>query len=236
MEKEFWDNKWSTGQIGFHQDQVNPELQKHLPEILKGSLESPGAVLVPLCGKSHDLDWIRSLGHEVLGIEFSAQAVEEFFQRRNVIPQRKMIGQNLELWTDTGDAKMSILCGDFFKTEKKDIDTHLKLPLRLIFDRASLVALPKDMRIPYYQKMKKLLTPLSHWLLISFEYPQELKSGPPFSVTEQEIRQALGDKLSVQILETNPLPAISDTFKNAGIGELIQKVYWIKSLDQAKPR
>lgn len=60
MEPAFWQQRWADNQIGFHQAQVNPYLQKYWSQLQR----LPGSrVLVPLCGKS--LTWPGWLGRGI---------------------------------------------------------------------------------------------------------------------------------------------------------------------------
>ena len=55
MEPAFWHRKWADNQIGFHQAQANPYLQRYWPGL---GLPAGSRVLVPVCGKSLDLAWL----------------------------------------------------------------------------------------------------------------------------------------------------------------------------------
>lgn len=49
-------------------------------------------VFVPLCGKSLDMIWLAQQGHEVIGVELSPVAVEDFFRENGLNPvQRRMV-------------------------------------------------------------------------------------------------------------------------------------------------
>ena len=76
MDHSFWIDRWNEGQIGFHLSEVNPALIRQWPN-RGGAGNSP--VLVPLCGKSRDLLYLRELGHTVTGIELSDRAVRSFW-------------------------------------------------------------------------------------------------------------------------------------------------------------
>ena len=81
MQPEFWHDRWQRNQIGFHQEQVNPCLERLWPQL---ELPRGARVLVPLCGKSLDLSWLAASGFEVLGVELSQTAVEQFFSEQRV--------------------------------------------------------------------------------------------------------------------------------------------------------
>ena len=65
MRPESWLERWQEGRIGFHRADENPRLVQHHQRVLGDTIR----VLVPLCGKSVDLEWLVVRGHEVVGIE-----------------------------------------------------------------------------------------------------------------------------------------------------------------------
>ena len=78
MEKHIWLERWENGQTGFHIDEVNPLLVQHFKEL---ELPLASRVFVPLCGKTHDIDWLLSKGFCVVGVEQSEIAVKELFEQ-----------------------------------------------------------------------------------------------------------------------------------------------------------
>ena len=108
MKADFWHDKWNNNEIGFDQDQPNPLLVKHWQAL---NLEANARVFVPLCGKSIDMVWLLHQGHQVVGVELSEDAIEQFFAAIKVKP---------EVWTDHAFKRYSaqnieVLVGDFFK-------------------------------------------------------------------------------------------------------------------------
>ena len=63
METKFWIERWEEGQIGFHQSEVNAHLQNFWPKL---DIPEGSQILVPLCGKTHDLLWLLKEGYKVL--------------------------------------------------------------------------------------------------------------------------------------------------------------------------
>ena len=107
MQPEFWHKRWTSNQIGFHLPEVNPYLQRYWPQL---GLEEGSRVLVPLCGKSLDLLWLGKCGHEVLGVELSEKAVEDFFHEHQFDPDVSDQGP----FTVYRAGSIEIWCGDFF--------------------------------------------------------------------------------------------------------------------------
>ena len=71
-----------------------------------------------------------------------------------------------------------------------------------IYDRAALVALPVEIRARYTSHLMNI-TNTAPQLLVSYEYDQKLMDGPPFSLTEGEIKQHYGSKYELKVLESN---------------------------------
>ncbi|MCM8913885.1 thiopurine S-methyltransferase [Pseudomonas inefficax] len=212
MEPAFWQQRWADNQIGFHQAQVNPYLQKYWPTL---GLVPGSRVLVPLCGKSLDLAWLAGQGHRVLGVELSRRAVEAFFREHGLQAE---VGQRgaFEVWR-SGDVEL--WCGDIFALQAEDIGDCAGL-----YDRAAVIALPSQMRGAYMQLLSGLLPTSCQGVVVTLDYDQALLGGPPFSVGDQELRQGFAgwqvDELEVvEVIEESP------KFLQAGVSSLLERVY-----------
>ncbi|KHT40256.1 thiopurine S-methyltransferase [Vibrio sinaloensis] len=171
---EFWHSKWAANQIGFHLEDVNPLLIEYWKHT---NPTHDSKVFVPLCGKSEDLVWLATKHADVQGVELSNIAVRAFFAEHFYTPMVMPVNGQHELFQFD---ELSIYVGDFFTAPIQPVD--------IVYDRASLVALPQDMRGEYAERIKSLLKPGGRMLLVTLEYDQSLMAGPPFSVPEQEVR------------------------------------------------
>ena len=174
MEAKFWQQIWQDNELGFHQKQVHPWLSEHLRVL---GLNSNSRIFLPLCGKTNDIAWLLSQGHQVVGVELVENAVEQLFSSLRVTPEITHQGtlkcykaDNLVVWV-----------GDFFALTQPLLGT-----VDAIYDRAALVALPYSMRLDYTAHMLTI-TDNAPQLLITFSYDQSAMDGPPFSVNEAEI-------------------------------------------------
>lgn len=212
MEPAFWQQRWADNQIGFHQAQVNPYLQKYWPKLGV----APGSrVLVPLCGKSLDLAWLAGQGYGVLGVELSRLAVEDFFREHGLEAEVRQQGA-FEVWR-SGDVEL--WCGDFFALRAEDIGGCVGL-----YDRAAVIALPLQMRARYMQALSALLPASCRGLVVTLDYDQSLLAGPPFSVGDEELRQGFAD-WQVDELEVLQVIGESPKFMQAGATSLLERVY-----------
>ena len=190
MEANFWHDMWKQEFQGFHQAEINDFLLAHWQK-----LELTGAekVLVPLCGKSLDMVWLAQQGHEVLGIELSQKALDEFVNENKVpaklIKKGHFSGYELE--------RMRLLCGDFFKITAEDC-----LEVKAVYDRAAIVALPPEMRQSYAVHLKAIQPKGTQFLMVIMDYDQTLMSGPPFAVSETEVRDLFSGFESIDVVET----------------------------------
>ena len=212
MEPSFWQQRWADNQIGFHQAQVNPYLQRYWPTLQ----QVPGSrVLVPLCGKSLDLAWLAGQGHRVLGVELSRRAVEGFFREHGLEAEVRQRG-DFEVWR-SGDVEL--WCGDFFALQAEDVGDCAGL-----YDRAALIALPPPMRARYAQALSALLPAGCLGVVVTLDYDQSLLAGPPFSVADQELRQGFAG-WQVDELEQAQVLGESPKFLQAGASSVLERVY-----------
>ena len=77
MDEAFWQERWRTQQIGFHEGKPNELLAAHVDRFGRGT-----RVLVPLAGKAIDLRWLAERGHNVVGVELGAEAIEAFHREQ----------------------------------------------------------------------------------------------------------------------------------------------------------
>jgi len=193
MDAGFWHQKWESNDIAFHQAEANPLLVKYFPEL---SLARGGRIFLPLCGKTRDIAWLLSKGYRVAGAELSQIAVEQLFQGLGVAPQiaeaetaRRYSAENLD-----------IFCGDIFHLSRKMLG-----PVDAVYDRAALVALPKDMRGRYTAHLMEM-TAQAPQLLICYDYDQNMMEGPPFSISNQEVRQHYEGRYALRLVATADVP------------------------------
>jgi thiopurine S-methyltransferase len=93
------------------------------------------------------------------------------------------------------------------------------------YDRAALVALPPVMREAYAASMARLLPGGARVLLIAFEYPQELKGGPPFSVDTAKIHRLFAPAFEVEQVERLDVLAANPRFAEFGIPALHETAF-----------
>ena len=212
---EFWHGKWAANQIGFHLEDVNPLLIKYWQETNPSQEDN---VFVPLCGKSEDLVWLATKHSDVQGVELSNIAVRAFFAEHFYTPMVMPINGQHELFQFD---ELSIYVGDYFTAPIKPVD--------IVYDRASLIALPEEMRVQYVEKIKSLLKPGGRILLVTLDYDQELMPGPPFAVPESEVR-VLYEGYEITKLESNEEAEKHPKIAKHESARFVEEVYLIEAV------
>lgn len=215
MEHEFWHHKWEIKQTGFHLDYVHPLLKRNL-----NAFSVNDSIFVPLCGKTLDIGYLLSLGHRVVGVELSELAVSELFQQLQLIPKISPWGV-AEGKIYQAD-KLTVYVGDFFALQAEDLGA-----ISVVYDRAALIALPKELRIKYSHHIR-LITQQAPQLLITLDYDQSIAGGPPFAVSSAEVATLYRDSYTIDLLEEADILDEEPRFKAKGLTAFYQRAYQLK--------
>lgn len=176
MDASFWHQRWEKNEIAFHQSKANPLLVEYFHQL---SLTKGNRIFVPLCGKTLDISWLLSNGYRVAGAELSQIAIEQLFMELGVQPTISGVGE-----VDQWSAKdIDIFVGDIFAVSRKILG-----PVDAVYDRAALVAFPEGMRNRYTAHLTEI-TDKAPQLLITYDYDQNVMEGPPFSISNEEVKR-----------------------------------------------
>lgn len=220
MEKDFWLERWEREEIGFHEGGVNAYLLEFWQEL---KLEPASTVFVPLCGKSLDLKWLREQGHPVMGVEISKIAVQAFFDENGYAATHSSHDK-----FDRCEANgICILCGDFFELSYKDLES-----VNGVYDRASMIALPPEMRKRYVGHLVSILPAGVKILLIAVDYSQEEMAGPPFALASDEVQMLYGKYASIKQLAQYDVLEKNSRFKSRGLTRMQETVYLLTLLEK----
>jgi thiopurine S-methyltransferase len=213
MKKEFWLERWERAEIGFHQDEISPYLSRFWPGM---NVPPGGEVFVPLCGKSLDMVWLRSQGNHVLGVELSPIAVQDFFVEQGMSAER-VSGGAFDNHLAEG---YCLACGDFFDLRKEDM-----AKVSAVYDRASLVALPPEMRERYASHLADILPRGTQILLVTFDYPQAEMQGPPFAVSVREVEALYGKYAEIRLLAQEDALGQNPRFRQRGVSRMEENIF-----------
>lgn len=198
MNPEFWHKRWQEKRIGFNQSAVNPLLTEYIDHL---DLAAGSRIFVPLCGKSIDMVWLAAQGYDVVGVELVESAVKEFFSENRILYTIINHPRNPNIryyhWQHENQ-KIEILVADIFSLSIEDIDY-----IDAVYDKAALIALPADMRPDYSEQIRKV-SDNAPQLLITLNYDQSKKDGPPFSINSEQLQQYYGSHYQLCELASEP--------------------------------
>lgn len=219
MTPDFWQQAWEEGRINFHQDRVHPDLLAHAERFLPGQ-----RVLVPLCGKSHDLVWLAARGLSVVGVELSPLAVAQFHEEHGISATITAEG-GLQRWDSP---RLTIYVADIFTLSPAQVGRFER-----IWDRAALVALAPPQRPPYARLLTALLADQGAMLLNCFRYDL-IREGPPHSVPEHEVLALYGAvgalELRTAVADNTAMPQ----WREQGLRELVTTTWWLSRQTQGR--
>ena len=202
---ESWLERWREGRIGWHEEGGNASLKKHWKA-------GGRRVLVPMCGKTVDMLWLEARGNSVVGVELSDIAARAFFDENSL--QYTIREGRLPAYT-AADRDIIIYCGDLFAFDEPGFTGW--------YDRGAFVAMPAEQRPAYAEHINALLAPDAYRLLITLEYDDDIATGPPFSISAEEIKRYWPDLQQVD--RYDDIDEGPPKFRDAGLQEMFETVW-----------
>jgi thiopurine S-methyltransferase len=186
---QFWLDKWKHKKIGFHELEPHNLLTQFWSHL---KVPNTSKVLVPLCGKSIDMMWLKRSGHHVSGIELSEAAITSFFDENRIDAEIQYgdknncyVAENLTIWE-----------ADIFNLPNIEFGSY-----KVIYDRAALVAVNPCQRHRYVNSLADNMPSGSYMFLIGLEYEKSVLFGPPFSLAKSDIELLYGESWKIKEIE-----------------------------------
>ncbi len=181
INQQFWDDLFVIGRMPWDCSKVPEELKNYL----NGSFNAPQSVFIPGCGAAYELMAFVEQGHNVMAMDYSAEAVK--------LAKSKL-----------GKHKDKVVLGDVFSSP-------LLQPFDVIYERAFLAALPREKWSDYFAMVEKLLPSgglLIGYFVISDQYRSRF---PPFCLRNEELSKRL--EPSFVLIESSPVTDSVEVFK-----------------------
>eukprot|EP00928_Gymnodinium_smaydae_P048318 TRINITY_DN32296_c0_g1_i1.p1 TRINITY_DN32296_c0_g1~~TRINITY_DN32296_c0_g1_i1.p1 ORF type:complete len:337 (+),score=69.29 TRINITY_DN32296_c0_g1_i1:47-1012(+) len=250
---EPWKARWAAKMTSWHLKSVNPFLERYVDELVPArEPAAPGMgprVLVPLCGRSVDMAYLARRGYRVIGVDCVQTATDEFAEEFGVplptggrtmlvqlpppIDAQKLSAKAILIAAEEGEATRTeaappvlMLTGDFLEVGAAEAEALV--PVDAAFDRGALVAVdPKD-REQYAQSLTRLIAPGGRVLLVATEHQpfKGGKLGPPFQVTEAEVKALFGAAFEIrQLCREDTIDRPPGGMRERGIDHFYEVVY-----------
>ncbi len=205
-----WHSHWTRKSPGFHEGQVNVYLQQFLPLY---NLQTKAAIFMPLCGKAIDILWLAQQGYQVIGVELSEVAIQSFFAESGI----DFVKVQLDKLVVYEAENITLYQGDYM-----DLEPEYLVDCKLVYDRASIVAIESFNRKAYQRKMLEIIPAGTPMLLVTLEYDQRIMQGPPFSVPVIEINDLYQPEYQLDILQTSEQIEERPKWREIGLQSLLE--------------
>ncbi|TOO14744.1 thiopurine S-methyltransferase, partial [Vibrio parahaemolyticus] len=181
INEQFWDALFFNGTMPWDRNQTPNELKHYLKRIA----DKTHSVFIPGCGAAYEVSHFVDCGHDVIAMDYSAEAVNL---------AKSQLGQYQD----------KVMLGDVFSAD-------FSRAFDVIYERAFLAALPRDQWPDYFAMVDKLL-PRDGLLIGYFVIDDDYRSRfPPFCLRSGELAQHFEPTFT--LIESSPVTNSVDVFK-----------------------
>ena len=183
---DFWDKCYNDNNIGWDLGSITPVFQDWAD-----NLSEKSKILVPGSGNGYDPLYFSNLGHDVVAVDFSREAIKSIKQKAN--------SKNL---------KINALQYDFF-----DLKNKFKDEFDFIVEYTFFCAIDPKKRIDYINIAYDLLKDDGYLIGLFLPLNKDAsEGGPPFAVKEDEIKSKFSKKFN--LIDSYMHPLSIDARKN----------------------
>ena len=174
---EDWQRHYEEKDLGWDLGQVAPPFVKLWQE----EKLPLGKVLVPGCGRGHEVVFLAENGFDVTAIDFSSGAVTYL---KNALKKRNLEGR--------------ILHQDFFSLDESHEGVY-----DLVLEQTFFCAISPKQRRDYVLNVSRILKPGG--ILVGLFYHTDEQGGPPYNTTREDIEMHFSKKFEIQELDKTSL-------------------------------
>lgn len=175
-----WERCYAENDTGWDLRGPTPPLEALLASgfLRRLGLPERPRVLVPGCGRGHDLRALATAGCDVTGVDLVPAACAE---ARELLALNRIDGR--------------VLCRDLF-----GLLPELGGRFDLVYEYTCLCALPRHLRSAYGDVMAGVLVPRGIWLGLVYPMRPSVppREGPPYVVTEADLRATLSPHFDLE--------------------------------------
>ena len=212
-----WHSHWTRKNPGFHEGQVNVYLEQFLPLF---NLKAGDCIFMPLCGKAVDILWLSQQGYQIVGVELSEVAILSFFEESD-LQFEKVQHPNFVIYQAQN---ITLYQGDLMHIQAQHLAS-----CKLVYDRASIVAIESFNRKVYKHKMLEIIPEGTPMLMVTLDYDQNIMQGPPFSVPVTEITELYQPEYQLELLQTSEQVEERPRWRDLGLKSLLESALRLTS-------
>ena len=195
---EPWDDIYAKGRDPWSVPVLKDVVKNEVFNKLTGGRESLDFFL-PFCGRSPDMIWLASLGHRVTGVEWSKQAISQFFSTNGLDFDESTVtvgSKEAVAYRAKGGVPIVIYCCDLFTVSGDDIGCF-----DCIWDNGSIGCFDSSRKPEYSKGMLSLLKPNGRMLLCARCFDQTYVAPLPFACSPEEVESMYGHRYNVELAQ-----------------------------------
>ncbi|KAG1971961.1 thiopurine S-methyltransferase [Pimephales promelas] len=162
---------------------------------------------------------LADMGHSIVGVEISEKGIKQFFEEQDLAYNEEAVpaipGAKL---FKSADGKISIYQCDLFK-----FSSAVAGKFGGIWDRGALVAINQRDREKYASLLVSLMNDDCRYLVNTVEYDPELYKGPPFFVSEEDLKNIFGGGCVIELVQA--MDGFEEKHRSWGLDSLTEKLY-----------
>lgn len=174
--QEDWQKHYTEDDLRWDLGQVAPPFVRLWEEKKLGQ----GKVIIPGCGRGHEVLFLAGNGFQVTGLDYAPGAVD-------------LLSRSLK----ENDLQADILHQDFFELDDNHISRY-----DLMLEQAFFCAIHPSKRSAYVETAARIIK--SGGLLAGLFYETGEEGGPPFNTTPADILDHFSDAFHIEALEKTP--------------------------------
>lgn len=176
LDAVYWQGRYESGTTGWDRGSASPALET----LIAGSAPPRGSVLVPGCGRGHEVVALAGCGWRVTGLDFAPAAVAAVRER---LRQAGLVADVIE--------------ADMFRYEPAE-------PFDVIYDQTCLCAIDPGCREEYERRLARWVAPGGSLLACFMQ--TDAPTGPPFGCPPDAMRRLFADERWQWPEELVPVP------------------------------
>lgn len=157
-QQERWERRYADGKTPWDRGQASPALTQALAQIPP----PPARILVPACGRGHEVTALASMGYKVSGVDFAASAIRHLSQ--------SLTSQHLQA---------DVIFADLFAWNPDG-------PVDVIYEQTAICALEPALWPSYASRLAQWLRPGGTLIGLFMQTARE--GGPPWHVPLSAIK------------------------------------------------
>ena len=171
LNKEFWEERYATGELGWDMGEVSPPLKAYIDQIHDKNLK----ILVPGAGNGHEVVYLFKQGFKNIFVaDIAHQPLQNIKSKLPGFPEDHLVE------------------GDFFDLAQNEFD--------LVMEQTFFCALDPILRKDYAKRMHHILRPQGKLCGLLFNFSLSA-DGPPFGGTKSEYQKLFSPYFKIKLLE-----------------------------------